>query len=108
VQAYCFKEIKQDKGVCFGIASIVPRTFLEGPAAKLREPELISLGRMLCFSFPRRPDPGLRFPGYRAATGKYKGSKLAAVLKAAAAFNFRENTNHLLGGRQDDFEGRKN
>jgi hypothetical protein len=34
---------------------------------------------MLCFSFPRRPDPGLRFPGNPAATGKYKGSASAAV-----------------------------
>jgi hypothetical protein len=28
------------------------------------------------------------------------------VVKAAAAFNDRKKSNHLLGGRQDDFEGR--
>jgi hypothetical protein len=52
---------------------------------------------MLCFSFPRRPDPGSHFPGNPAATGKYKGSALAAVLKAAAAFNLREKHEPLIG-----------
>jgi hypothetical protein len=51
---------------------------------------------------------GIAFPANPAATGKYKGWGLAVVLKAAAAFNDRKKSNHLMGGRHDDFEGRKN
>jgi len=64
---------------------LVSGTLLEGLAAKLWEPEHMSLGRMHCFSFPRRPDPGFRCPPIRQRRKNTKESVLAAALTAAAS-----------------------